>query len=58
MDVAKVDQDITYVVMVVHVCCNLLFPTFHLFFSDVCCKCVYLVVVYVSHIYVVSVLRG
>jgi hypothetical protein len=51
IDVAKVDRDVAYVVMVVHVCCNLLFPMFHLFFSDVCSKCVWLDVAYVSHIY-------
>jgi len=31
-DIAKVDQDVAYVAMVVHVCCKLLFPLFHLFF--------------------------
>jgi hypothetical protein len=49
-DVAKVDRDIAYVAIVVHVCCKLLFPMFHLFFLDVCCKCFYLDVPYVSHI--------
>ena len=46
-DVAKVDQDVAYVAIVVHVCCKLMFSMFHLFFSDVCCKCVYLNVAYV-----------
>jgi hypothetical protein len=46
MDIAEVDWDVAYVVMVVHVCCKLLFSMFHLFF-DICCKCVYLDVVYV-----------
>ena len=32
MDVAKVDRDVAYVAMVVHVCCKLLFPMFDLFF--------------------------
>jgi hypothetical protein len=36
--------------MVIHVCCKFLFSMFHLFFSNVCCKCVYLDVAYVSHI--------
>ena len=27
-----VDRDVEYVVMVVHICCKLLFPMFHLFF--------------------------
>jgi hypothetical protein len=30
-DVAKVDRDVTYVAMVIHVCCKLLSPMFHLF---------------------------
>jgi hypothetical protein len=33
MDVAKVDSNVAYVAMVVHVCCKLLFPMFHLFFQ-------------------------
>jgi hypothetical protein len=33
MDVAKIDRDVTYVTMVVHVCCKLLFPVFYLFFQ-------------------------
>jgi hypothetical protein len=33
MDVAKVNQDVAYVEMVVHVCCKILFPMFHLFFQ-------------------------
>ena len=49
-DVAKVDRDAAYVAMVMHVCCKLLFPMFHLFFLDVYCKYVYLDVAYVSHI--------
>jgi hypothetical protein len=40
MDIAKIDRDIAYIAMVVHVCCKLLFSMFHLFFSEVCCKCV------------------
>jgi hypothetical protein len=31
-DVAKVDQDVAYVAMVVHVCCKGLSPMFHLCF--------------------------
>jgi hypothetical protein len=49
MDVVKVDPDVAYVAMVVHVCCKGLLPMFHLCFLDACCKCVYLNVVYVSH---------
>jgi hypothetical protein len=33
MDVAKVDRDVAYVAMVVHVCYKLLFPMFYLFFQ-------------------------
>jgi hypothetical protein len=46
-DIAKVDRDVAHVVMVIHVCCKLLFSRFHLFFSDECCKCVYLDIAYV-----------
>jgi hypothetical protein len=49
-DVANVDRDVTYVAIVVHVCCKLLLSMFHLFFPDICCKCVYWDVVYVLHI--------
>jgi hypothetical protein len=33
-DVAKVDQDVAYVAMVVHICFKLLFLMFHLFFHN------------------------
>jgi hypothetical protein len=46
-DVTKVDRNVACVVMVVHVCCKLLFSMFHLFFADACCKCVYLYIAYV-----------
>jgi hypothetical protein len=48
-DVAKIDQDVAYVAMVVHLRCKLLFPMFHLFFLDICCKCVCLDVICVTH---------
>ena len=32
MDVTKVDRDVAYVVIVLHVRCKLMFPMFHLFF--------------------------
>ena len=32
-NVAKVDRDVAYVAMVVHLCCKLLFPMFYLFFK-------------------------
>ena len=31
IDVAKVDRNVAYVAMVVHVCCKLLFSMFYLF---------------------------
>jgi hypothetical protein len=57
MDVAKVDRDVTYAAVAIHVYCKSLFQMFHLFFQTYvvclsgCCKCVYLSVTYVSHIY-------
>ena len=46
MDVAKIDRDVAYVAMVVHVCCKRLFPIFYLFFRRMlqvclfgCCIC-------------------
>jgi hypothetical protein len=58
-NVVKVDRDVAHVAMVVQVCCKLLFSMFHLFFSDVCCKCIYLDVVYVfTHIVGVWALGG
>jgi hypothetical protein len=36
MDVSKVDRDVAYVAMVVHVCCKGLLPMFHLCVSG--CK--------------------
>jgi hypothetical protein len=45
-DIAKVDRDVAYVAMVVHVYYKSLSTMFHLF-SDVCCKHVYLDVAYV-----------
>jgi hypothetical protein len=42
-NVAKVDHDVAYVAIIVHVCCNLQvsIPNVSSVFSDVCCKCVY-----------------
>jgi hypothetical protein len=50
MDIIKVDRDVAYVAMVVHVCCKASVPNVLFVFSDVRCKCVYLDVAYVSHI--------
>ena len=46
-DVAKVYQNVARVAKVVHVRCKLMFSMFHLFFFDICCKCVYMDVAYV-----------
>jgi hypothetical protein len=51
MDVAKVDQDVAYVAMGVHLCCKHLSPMFHLFFQIFVASVLYLDVAYVSHIY-------
>jgi hypothetical protein len=32
-DVVKVDRDVAYVAMIIHVCCKCMFPMFHLFFQ-------------------------
>jgi hypothetical protein len=50
MNVAKVYQNVAYVAVVVYVCCTSPFPMFHLCFWTYCCKCIYLDIVYVSHI--------
>jgi hypothetical protein len=39
MNVAKIDRDIAYVTMVVHICCKRLFPMFHLFFRRILQVC-------------------
>jgi hypothetical protein len=54
-DVIKVDQDAVDVTMVVHVCCKSMSLMFHLFFLDICCKRVYLMLL-CFHIYVESIL--
>ena len=48
MDVAKVYRDVAHVAMAIHVCCKRPFQMFYLPFSNVCCKCAYLDVAYVS----------
>jgi hypothetical protein len=58
MDVVKVDRDVAYVEMVVHVCCKGLLPMFHLCFLDACCKYVYLDVLYMFQTYAACVLSG
>ena len=49
-NVAKVDQNVAYVAMVVHICCKGLFPMFHLCFWTYVISVFYLDVAYVSHI--------
>jgi hypothetical protein len=46
MDVIKVDRNVVYVAMIIHVCCKLLFSMFHLFSKHMlqvrlfrCCIC-------------------
>jgi hypothetical protein len=46
----KVDWDVAYVAMAIHVCCKCLFQMFHLCVLDACCKCIYLNAAYVSPI--------
>jgi hypothetical protein len=55
-DVTKVDQDIAYVAMVVHVYCKRMFPMF-LLFSDVVAS-VFIWMLQMFHTYVASVLSG
>ena len=50
MDIVKVDRDVAYVAMVVHVCCKRLSPMFHLFFQAYVASVFYPDVAYVSHI--------
>jgi hypothetical protein len=40
MDIAKVDRDVSYVAIVVHVCYERLFQMFHLFFKHMLQVCV------------------
>jgi hypothetical protein len=55
VDVVKVDRDVAYVPMFVHVCCKLLFPMFHLIYRR---KCVYFECCICFRTYVASVLSG
>ena len=56
-DVAKVDQDVAYVAMDVHVFCKLLFSMFHLFFQMYAAN-VFIWMLHMFHTYVASVLSG
>ena len=57
MDIAKVNRDVAYVAMVVHVCCKLLFPMFHIFFQTYVAS-VFIWMLHMFHTYVASVLFG
>jgi len=54
MGVTKVDRDVAYVSMVVHVCCKLLFLMFHLFFQTYVAS-VFSWMLHMFHTYVCSV---
>jgi hypothetical protein len=54
MDVIKVDRDVAYVAMAIHVCFKCMFQMFYLF-SDICCKC-FIWILYMFHTYLTSVL--
>jgi hypothetical protein len=50
MDVAKVDRDIAYVIMVVDVYCKLLFPMFYQFFRRMLQVYLYMFYTYVGSV--------
>jgi hypothetical protein len=51
IDVVKVDRDITYVAMAIHVCCKRLFQMFHLFFQTYIAS-VFICMLRIFHTYV------
>jgi hypothetical protein len=57
MNVAKIDRDVAYVAMVVHLCCKLLFPLFHLFFQTYVAS-VFIWKLHMFHAYVANILSG
>jgi hypothetical protein len=57
VDIAKVDQEVAYVAISVHIRCKLLFLMFQLFFQTHVAKCVYWIL-HMFHTYVASVLFG
>jgi hypothetical protein len=57
MDVEKVDRDVAYVAIVVHVCCKLLFLMFHLFFHTHFAS-MFIWMLHMFYTYVASVLSG
>jgi hypothetical protein len=54
MNVAKVDRDVAYVAMVVHICCKGLFLMFHRTYV----ANVFICMLHMFHTYVTSVLSG
>jgi len=57
MDVEKVDRDVAYVAMAIHVCCKRLFQMFHLFFQMYVAN-VFIWLLHMFHTYVASVFSG
>jgi hypothetical protein len=55
VDVAKVDRNIAYIAIVVHVCCKLMLPIFYLFFHTYVAS-VFIWMLHIFHTYVGSVL--
>ena len=53
----KSRSDVTYFVIVVHVCCKLLFPMFYLFFQKYFAS-VFIWMLHMFHTYIASVLSG
>jgi hypothetical protein len=41
MDVAKIDRDVAYVAMAIHICCKRLFQMFYLFFRRTLQMCLF-----------------
>jgi hypothetical protein len=56
-DIARVDQHVAYIAMVVPVCCKHLFLIFHLF-SRRMLQSVFIWMLHMFHTYVISVLSG
>ena len=56
-DVAKIDRNVTYVAMVVHVCCKHLSQMFYLFFQTYVAS-VFISMLHMFYTYVASVLSA
>jgi hypothetical protein len=58
-DVAKVDRDVAYVAIAIHVCFKCLFQMFHLFlFFKMFVVSVFICMLHIFHTHVASVLSG